>query len=334
MTKLPKLQLKKKILITTTLLAVFGVIGIATAQEIQRTYTVINPTVTHELNPGAYTQGTTKVINQSNFPLTFQIGVQDFIVTDTLGTPQILPPNTLSNKYSAAAWIGVSPSVFTLKPGQSQPISYYVQIPSYAKPGGHYAAIVYAPQSKIDGKATGGSVNTQIGSLFYLTVKGPIKESALVSKFFTNLLHEYGPVDILTQIRNMGDLHIMPKGTVQVTGLFFNKSQALPSRNIFPEAARDFTNTFGNWLMFGPYKAQLMATYGQNNNLPLVSTLYFWVFPWRLVIVIILVIVAVVLGTKYYKKRKEQHHKAPQEPTAEAKKEEPKADEGGNTTSK
>lgn len=326
--KLPKLQLKRKILITLTAVAVFTVIGVATAQEIQRTYTVINPAIYTSLNPGQTSEGTTKVINQTNSPLTFQISVQDYIVTDTLGTPQILPPNTLSNKYSAAAWIGVTPSTFTLLPGHSQAIDYFIQVPSYATPGGHYAAIVYSPLVKSAGSGTGGVVNTEIGSLFYLTVKGPIQESAQVSKFFTGLLHEYGPVDIATQIKNMGDLHILPQGKINVTGVFFNKTQDLPQHNIFPGAARDFTSTFGSWLMIGPYKASLTGSYGQSNNLPLVASLYFWVFPWRLVIVIILVIVAAVLGTKYYKKRKGGHHSGSGEPTEEHV----KADEGGNTT--
>jgi hypothetical protein len=215
-----------------------------------------------------------------------------------------------------------------LLPGHSQPINYYIQIPSYAKPGGHYAAIVYTPLVKNTGNATGGTVNTQIGSLFYLTVKGPINEKAEVSKFFTNLLHEYGPIDIATQVKNMGDLHIMPKGKVNVTGLFFNQTQDLPDHNVFPGAARDFSNKFGSWLMLGPYKANLTASYGQDNNLPLVASLTFWVFPWRLVIVIILLIVAAVLGTKYYRKRKATHHSATHESTDESS----KTDEGGNTT--
>lgn len=312
-----KLKFKTFYFLFAFLIFSFLLLPFVYAQEIQRTYTVIHPTVEVSLNPGQTGEGTTKVINQTNSPLTFQISVQDYIVGDTQGTPQILPPNTLSNKYSAAAWIGVTPTTFTLLPGHSQPISYFIQVPSYAKPGGHYAAIVYSPLVKGVTQGTGGVVNTQIGSLFYLTVKGPIHEGASVSKFFTNLLHEYGPVDISTQIKNMGDLHIMPKGKINVSGLFFNKTQNLPDHNIFPETARDFNNTFGSWLMFGPYKASLTASYGQNNNLPLVASLYFWVFPWRLMIVIILVVIATILGTKYYKKRKKNGPKASDKPTEE-----------------
>lgn len=282
---------------------VFAIVGFAFAQEVQRTFTLINPTISHLISPGENAEGTTKIINESNSTLTFTVAVQDFIVTDDLGTPNLLPPNTLSNKYSAASWIGVTPSTFTVAPGHSQVINYYVQIPPSAKPGGHYAALVFEPSTSNKTDTTGGSVHTQIGSLFYLTVKGPVKESASVSKFFTDTLQEYGPVKILTQIKNNSDVHITPKGNITVSGLFLNQTKELQSYNVFPEADRIFENTFGNGFMFGPYKASLTASYGQNGNLPLVASLTFWVIPWRLIIIIILIIVVVVLGIKYWRKR-------------------------------
>lgn len=324
MKKLPKIQFKKKIAIALSLTFVFSIVTIAFAQELQRTYTLINPSIEQNLKPGGYTEGTTRIINESNVPLNFNLDVRDYTVLDTQGIPQILPPNTLNNKYSAASWIGVSPSVFSLKPGQSQVVNYYIQVPFNARPGGHYAAIVYEPTNAGAQAATGGIVNTQIGSLFYITIAGPIKESASVTRFTANGFQEYGPVKILTQIKNFGDLHISPKGSIAVTGLFFNQRQDFPTRNIFPETARDFTSSFGNLLMLGRYRAQLTATYGQNNNLPLVATLYVWVFPWRLAIIIVLIIVAIWLGVTFYKKRKESEPKGSGEPKKETEKTEDK----------
>ena len=319
--KLPKLQLKNKLILTLTLLFVFLIIGITKAQELQRTFTVINPSIVQKLNPGENAEGTTKIINESNVSLTFQVNVQDYIVSDTNGTPQILPPNTLNSKYSAAAWIGITPSVFTVKPGATQTLNYYIQVPLNTKPGGHYSAIVYTPVIDKTEDQTGGSVNTQVGSLFYVTINGPVKESASVSKFFANSFQEYGPVKILTQIRNFGGMHIAPKGTVTVSGLFFKKSQSLPQHNIFPETARDFENSFGNTFMLGRYKADFLGSYGVNNNLPLVATLYFWVFPWKIALIIVLIIVALVLLSQYRNKKKKTSPK----PSSEPKKEDDKA---------
>jgi hypothetical protein len=317
--KLPNLQfkkLKKTIAISAILLVLMGV-GIAKAQEATRTVTIAYPTLVHKLNPGDSTEGITKVINQSTSILTFKLSIQDFIVTDTVGTPNILPPSTLGNKYSAAAWIGATPETFTLKPGESQKVNYYVQVPKDAKPGGHYAALVYTPVVSEGVKGSGSTVNSQLGSLFYITINGPINEQVSVTKFFANPFQEYGPVNILTQLKNLGDLHTAPKGTITVSGLFFNQTQNLPTHNIFPEAARDFSNTFGKSLMVGQYKATLMGSYGASNNLPLVATVYFWVFPWRVMLVIVLAAVALILGGLYIRKRKKDGSNKPTEAETE-----------------
>ena len=277
------------------------------AQEVARTYTIMPPTIAQQLNPGQSAEGVLKVINGSDNSLTFSISVKDFVVEDTLGTPKLLPSGTLLNKYSAASWIVVTPSTFTLKPHQDQQLSYSIQVSQNARPGGHYAAVVYAPSAGIGVNRTGAMVNTQAASLFYVTVNGPILEKSLVSRFFANPFQEYGPVKILTQIKNLGDLHVSPKATITVSGLFVNETQKLNTHNIFPGAARDFENTFGQTWMIGRYKAVLIGSYGTNNNLPLVATAYFWVFPWRITLITILIIVALVLTGLYLRRKKNEH---------------------------
>jgi len=313
--QLSKIKLNNKKLLGFLFVFLFLILstGIVTAQEMKRTVTLAYPTLVHKLNPGDRAEGITKIINQSSVPLTFKVSVEDYVVLDTIGTPTILPPNTLSNKYSAAAWIGIAPETFTLQPGDKQTIAYYIQVPSNARPGGHYAAIVYSPVVNKGVSGSGSTVNSQLGSLFYITVNGPIKEQALISKFFANPFQEYGPVKILTQLKNLGDLHIAPQGTITVSGLFLNQTQNLATHNIFPEAARDFENTFGQTLMVGRYKAILFASYGSNNNLPLMATVYFWVFPWRIALVIVLAAIALILAALYLRKRREEVSGKPKE---------------------
>ena len=73
--------------------------------------------------------------------------------------------------------------------------------------------------------------------------------------------------------------------------------------NIFPSAARDYQNSIGAKIMIGRFKANILTSYGQNNNLPLIANVYFWVFPWKIALIIILVIIAIILGIKYWKKK-------------------------------
>jgi len=274
------------------------------AQEVARTITITPPTVSVTGNPGYYTEGTMGVINDSNTPITFKAEMHDFIVQDNAGTPEILPANTLITTYSAAAWMGVTPQTFTIQPKKRQNLNYFIQIPGNARPGGHYAAVLFVP---VNGKGTtentGSQVNGQVGTLFSVAVNGPIKESASVTKFFANGLQEYGPVNILSQIKNYGDLHIKPNGYITVSDMLGRKAiLPLKENNIFPQAARDYENQFGGSLMIGRFKAELLASYGVNNNLPLAATVYFWIFPWKIVLVTTLIIIAIILGLMYYRK--------------------------------
>lgn len=335
--KLPKISIKYKelgikyqkvlgvlvVFILATFYLILNTAPSALAQETFRTYTISPPTVSQKLDPGQTAEGILKVINDTDHDLTFTTVIKDFIVEDTIGTPVFLPNNSLLNKYSGAAWIGVTPNAFTIKSRAKQELNYYIQVPKNARPGGHYVAVLYSPATNVKVENTGATVNTQAGSLFYITVNGPIKESATVSKFFANNFQEYGPVNILSQIKNFGDLHIKPAGYITVSDMLGRKAiLPLSEYNIFPQAARDYENQFGGHLMFGRFKAELLASYGVKNNLPLTATVYFWIFPWKIAIVVILIIIALILGGMYYRKN---GLKKPVKKTEE--KEEPKTEE-------
>ncbi|MBU2632291.1 hypothetical protein KKG52_01115 [Patescibacteria group bacterium] len=277
--------------------------------ETTRNMTISPPAIEKTLSPGDKTEGILKIINDGTNELVFTVSVQDYIVEDAKGTPVFLPEDTLSNKYSAANWIAVIPRNITVKPKEKIELNYYLQIPQDARPGGHYAGIIFKPTTTMEVKGTGAAVNTQIGSLFYVNIKGPISESAGVAKFFSNWFNEYGPVKLSTQIKNNGDLHITPQGKITVTNIFGQKveTQELSSHNIFPGGVvRDFENSVGRKWMFGPYKASLLASYGVNNNLPLSATVTFWVIPWKIILLVVLTTAAVALGVLYLKKRKKK----------------------------
>ncbi len=276
------------------------------AQEAIRTFTIVPPTVAHTLDAGRNAEGTMKVINDSSTTLSFTATINDFVVNDNNGTPSLLAPNILSKKFGASSWIAVYPQNFTIPPHEKQLLNYYVQVPPNARPGGHYAAVVFTPSNSIGVNGTGASVETKAGSLFYISVNGLVNEYSIVSKFFANRFQEYGPVKIETSIKNRGDLHIKPIGTITITDLLGIKieTQNLAERNIFPDTTRDYNNQFGQKIMIGRFKASLLASYGVKDNLPLMSTVYFWVFPWKLAVIITLAIIAMILGLMYLKKRK------------------------------
>lgn len=288
-------------------LAIFAFVTASVfAQESVRKIT-ITPTIEVASGPGTTKEGTFKVVNEGTTPLSFNAVVRDFIVEDSQGTPTILPPGTFNEKYSASSWIGVTPSNFTIAPGETQVINYYLQVPADAAPGGHYAAVINEPSELLDTiQGSGTGVSTQLGTLFYIDVPGDIREEATVSQFETKGFMEYGPINVTTEIQNNGDLHIRPRGTITLSNIFGRavEIQNLNENNIFPEKSFVHENTFGKKLMMGIYKVELAASYGKAQNLPLTASVTVLIFPWKVALVAGLIIAAIILGVVVWKRRK------------------------------
>lgn len=281
------------------------------AQETgSRTITISPPTINENFNPGDKKEGRMKITNTSELDtMTFKAVIKDFIVNDSVGTPLIDIDFGSKAKYAASSWIAVYPSTFTLAPGKSQEISYYVQIPTDARPGGRYAAVVYEPQERIDVKGSGTGVETHIGSLFVFRINGDMLENASVARLTPEKsFWEYGPITINSNIYNLGDSHIKPVGTISIKNLFGQvvATQPLPEHNIFPEASRDFVNTLGEKYMVGPYTAELRATYGNAGTKTLFASVGFFVLPWKIASLVALAIIVVILLIIFYRRNKKK----------------------------
>jgi len=278
------------------------------AQLNSQSITMTPPAIKVSLNSGDTTEGTLGLINDSDGNLSFVVRVYDFVVNDNQGTPQILPQGTLTNnKYSASSWVAVAPDTFTVKAHERFNFNYYIKVPNQAAPGGHYAAIVYQPINPNAESGSGARIQTQLATLVYLTVNGPVNEYAKVTKFTAPSFQEFGPIEIQTEIKNYGDIHMSPQGIISIKDMFGRTLETtyLQNRNIFPgNVALLYKNTLGSTWMFGRFTAKFVGSYGTNNNLPLIGTLSFWVFPWRAALVIIFIITAAVLGFLLWKKKK------------------------------
>jgi hypothetical protein len=143
----------------------------------------------------------------------------------------------------------------------------------------------------------GTGISPRLASLIYIKIKGPIKESAFVTKFQPKQsFFEYGPIEVETEILNRGDYHINPKGEITLTnmlGKVIDKS-LLNETNIFPDTVRTFSNSLGKKWMMGKYRLSLSATYGEKNGV-LTAFYEVWVFPWKLATIIVLTLIIIIL---------------------------------------
>lgn len=249
----------------------------------------IPPRLEVSIKPGETITKELKIRNESKTERVITTTSKDFIVTDNEGTPlQIENLDESSNRWAASSWIHLSPTSFRLKPGETRSVMITIIAPEDALAGGHYSMVLHSPKNESVLTESGSFIDTNVGTLVYITVPGDIKEDARVTEFSAPSFSEYGPISINTIIANLSDIHITPAGSIKITNWLGGKTADIPlsQTNIFPNTAREFENTLNRKWLFGRYSATLNAGYGTTGQ-ALSAVLFFWVIPWKLIVLII-----------------------------------------------
>jgi hypothetical protein len=259
------------------------------------------------------------LINEGNDTETFYSSYANFQAQGDSGNPAFV-----SATDDLGTWMSTMPSI-TLKPGESLDVPFTVTIPKDATPGGHFAVVFWG-----NGAIQPGSVGVgaKTGLLVLLSVNGDVKEQAGFLDFNTlNKQFWYStlPVSFEYRFKNDGGDRIKPTGPITIRDSVFLPAQVIDanpgSGNILPGSTRRFqvdwinytrpnnyvapTNFFKKfwsnvsyqWANFavGLYSANLHVAYGTKGE-SASSTVFFFVFPWQLVLVMIIVILLIVLG--------------------------------------
>jgi hypothetical protein len=293
-----------------TLCAIMTLVPSVFAQ--QMSMTAIPPKVELKGDPGQTLNATLKIRNDSSKSEIFSVTVEDFVVIDSKGTP--VPVATkVSNRWSLANWIS-SPKEIPVDASDLQIVNITINIPLTALPGGHYAMITYTPNAEAksgDLKQTGNIITQRVGTLVYVTVNGPVNEKATITKFAAPKFLEQGPVEFLGSIESMSDTHINPKGTISISNPLNKKVAELKvdAGNIFPETVRDFTSVWNQKWGWGRYKADLNLVYG-TAGASLAATIFFWLFPIRIIISILTIILILNKRSKKHQQELEKEVQA------------------------
>lgn len=267
--------------------------------------------------PGEKIQTSVRVRNGSSEPLLIKTVAQDFIVGDNGETPIPITETEISNRWSLASWMILSPAVNQIEPGKATTINVIIDVPADALPGGHYAMITHQPTFGTDGQqdviglpASASFLNQRVGTLVYVTVDGLINEAAFIRNLTFPKFTEYGPVPFSFQVDNRSDIHIRPQLNVDIYNLFGRKVETIPieTRNIFPFIARDFAGQWDRVWGFGPYTAKVVMSYGNQGQIAMAQTT-FWLLPITLLLALLLVLlvllVIAVLIRRHIKHRRE-----------------------------
>lgn len=287
------------------------------------TITAIPPRLILSGKPGETITTQLKVINGSDTAQNYTVAVQDFVVYDTAGTP-IPVISSVSNRWSLASWV-TTPDLIPVDAKTTQIVNLKIHVPLTALPGGHYAMITYMPNGDSkpgELKKTASLIGQRVGTLIYFTVSGPVKELVNITKFSIPKFSEYGPVGISGTLESLSDIHLSPQGSVTISNPLNSKVANIPVDfgNIFPETSRDFASSWNQKWGWGRYRADLNVAYGTTGAVA-TATIFFWLFPIRLVIYILISIISVLTIIILLNKRSKRHQEELEKEVRELKKE-------------
>ena len=115
---------------------------------------------------------TIKVINNSEFPISFTSSIESCTTKDTNGTPDCKIPSIWQDPVtSIALWSSISPSTFSVPANSETNVTLAINVPNNAPPWGHYGAVFFST-----GKKQWQIISTvkRIGVLILFTVPGDI----------------------------------------------------------------------------------------------------------------------------------------------------------------
>lgn len=233
-----------------------------------------------------------KFFNESSSPISGNLKVVDFIVTGKNGAPILLEdqPND---------WVKLPFDKATIPSGDVLKINFKVEVPKGAEPGGRYAAIMFeqvGQLSESSGSESASAISSRIVGLVSIRVNGLITESAFVNIFKLPKFLEFGKIPVYFEIMNKGGYHITPTGQITLTN-WRNKEierVTLEEKNIFPGVSRSYEESLGETWMFGRYKVNLVASFGDQGKTVLAES-FVWVIPVTVIVIIIFSILILIL---------------------------------------
>ena len=281
------LQLRRTVALLSLAVAAVAAGGAGVSGQTGTALRISPPNFEITAEPGQVVAQQIRVSNRGDSPIPITMQIAGFRPQGQEGQVELTEEEEA--EFGILTWTTVSPSEFVLEPGAEEAVTFLIEVPDNAPPGGHYMSIL----AKLGSSGGQGlAVGQRIGSLVLLRVAGEVVEQAQLADFAAPSFAAKGPIDFDVVLRNTGNVHLRPVGEVVITGTFGGEVAKLPleQRNILPESERVFSATWETGWNLGRYTAEYTGIYGSSStNLKGSTTVI--LFPWPIILPI-----AVVLG--------------------------------------
>ena len=267
------------------------------AADSGRGFTITPPVFELKANPGDKLSEVVSVFNNGAEDLFIASSIENLKPMGEHGQVQVIGDST-EGLASLKDWIKITAGNFDLKKGTTKNVSFDINVPGNAEPGGHFVTILFGTTTSNAGSGTGSQFSQKIGTLVLLTIAGQAKESAIVTKFspVKKLFLKNQTVDFNLKIQNQGNVYVRPRGFLVITNIFGQKVAQIETdgKNILPSATREIPLEFKSKHLFGPHTATLVLVYG-NSNQNLNATSGFLVIPWLSTLIVVVLLILIIL---------------------------------------
>lgn len=265
------------------------------AADSGRAFTITPPIFELTANPGDKLSEVVSVFNSGNDDISIASTVENLKPMGEQGQVQVIGDSG-EGLPTLKDWIKIKEGSFTLAKSATKNVTFNINVPGNAEPGGHFVTILFGTTASASG-GTGSAVSQKIGTLVLLTIAGQAKELAEVTKFSPakKLYWNNQTINFDLKIADKGNVYIRPRGFLTITDIFGRKvaQMEIDGKNILPGATRQIPLEYKSKRFFGPYTASLALVYG-NTNQNINATAGFWVIPWlstSIVIVLLLLLI-------------------------------------------
>jgi hypothetical protein len=286
--------------------------------------------------PGKTVTAPIRVQNTGTQAVRIKVTLMKFSAFGSSGQPQILTPQP---KDEFIKWASFSQTSFIAQPNVFNTVTMTIKVPQQAA-FGYYYAVVFNQDSSNDPTPAAtrqNKVNGAVATLLLLDVNAPgEKRQATVTRFTSaKKLYQYLPAKFTVQVKNTGNVHIVPTGNIFISRsqktnlavLSINKEQG----NILPNSSRNFDVEWSDGfpvyqvkrindqvisdkrgqpiqslqynfnhlskLRIGKYYAHMTLVYNDGKrDVPIEGAVSFWVIPWLPILVLTLVLLLALAG--------------------------------------
>jgi hypothetical protein len=243
-----------------------------------------------DVEAGVAQRHSVTIANTTDQPLPIDVSINDFI-PDESGQAKFLATDATSNPaYSLSSWIDIvqQPS-FTIPPREQTVLIFSITAPQEAVPGTHYGGLLFSTHPQAQTLA-GAEVTQKVGVIIIARF-GHGRESGNI----TQMLPEQGSdsFKFLLSFYNDGNVHLKPKGDINITDIFGNQVGSVPvnpdAQIVLPDNQKIFESSWKPGWRFGRYKATAILYFG-NPKLEARANVVIWIIPIKQIAILLAVL--------------------------------------------